>query len=320
MSIENLEKFFDWAQTTGRAQVIFMHASSLELRSLLDCTATSGRLGEAMGGFSREIDQFKEISLEKRRSFANTNRFEWDQTDPELYLTYRMAKVLWLLYDIRDKGIQQPMQLQDFGRFYTCHPGGDKKIAAVFMLNLERIPLFYIWYPEVNQSPWHWTRDHTVIRSPQELADKFVNANHPTFNWHYDEPVFTKGDLGFAVTNEQMEPWARGMALLLRKSQKYWSNPDKFRLQLPTFSYVDAVHRVAMEQQAKRLVGQLIFKDDRFLMGPEYQFRRKEDGWLFEGYDHFPKSLVDTDYREDPARERKILNTRGNISNYRKDL
>lgn len=318
MSIENLEKFFDWAQTTGRAQVIFTHASSLELRSLLDCTTISGRMGEVMGGFSRDIDAFREIPLEKRRELATTPRDNW-RDDEDLYLTYRMAKVLWLLYDIRDKGIQQPMQLQDYGRFYTCHPGGDKKISAVFMLNLERIPLFYIWYPEVNQSPWHWTRNHDVIKSPQELADKFENADHPTFNWHYDEPVFTKGDDGYSYQNPQMEPWARGMALMLRKSQKYTSNPDKFRLQLPTFSYVDAVHRVAMEQQAKRLVGQLIFKGDKFLMG-EYMFTRKADGWLFEGYDHFPRSLVDTDYKTDPTKERMIQNTRGNISSFRKDL
>ena len=98
MSIENLEKFFDWAQTTGRAQVIFMHTSSLELRSLLDCTTTSGRLGEAMGGFSRDIDTFKEMSLQKRRSFATTSSDNWN--DPDYYLTYRLAKILWLLYDI----------------------------------------------------------------------------------------------------------------------------------------------------------------------------------------------------------------------------
>ena len=318
MSIENLEKFFDWAQTTGRAQVIFTHASGLQLRSLLDCTTTSGRMGEVMKGFSDNIDKLREIPLEKRRQLATTTRHEWNN-DEDLYLVYRMAKVLWLLYDIRDKGIQQPMQLQDYGRFYTTHPGGDKKVAAVFMLNLERIPLFYIWYPEVNQSPWHWTVDHDVISSPEELVSKFQNADHPTFTWKYDEPVFTAGDDGYSVNDDQMEPWARGMALMLRKSQKYASNPDKFRLQLPTFSYIDAVHRVEMEKTAKRLVNQLVFKKDKFLMG-EYMFTRKADGWLYEGFDHFPKSLVDTDYRTDPARERRIGNTRGNISLYRKDL
>ena len=318
MSIENLEKFFDWAQTTGRAQVIFTHASGLQLRSLVDCTTTSGRLGEVMRGFSDAIDRLREIPLDKRRQLATTTRNEWHEDD-DLYHVYRMAKVLYLLYDIRDRGIQQPMQLHDYGRFYTFHPGGDKKVAAVFMLDLERIPLFYIWYPEVNQSPWHWTVDHEVIGSAQELASKFNFANHHTFRWHYDEPVFTAGDDGYAVNNEQMEPWARGLALMLRKSQKYAVNPDKFRLQLPTFSYNDAVHRVEMEKQAKRLVGQLVFKGDKFIMG-EYIFNRKADGWLYEGFDHFPKSLIDTDYRTDPARERRIGNTRSNISLFRKDL
>ena len=318
MSIENLEKFFDWAQTTGRAQVIFTHASGLQLRSLVDCTTTSGRLGEVMRGFSDAIDRLREIPLDKRRQLATTTRNEWHEDD-DLYHVYRMAKVLYLLYDIRDRGIQQPMQLHDYGRFYTFHPGGDKKVAAVFMLDLERIPLFYIWYPEINQSPWHWTVDHEVIGSAQELASKFNFANHPTFRWHYDEPIFTAGDDGYAVNNEQMEPWARGLALLLRKSQKYAVNPDKFRLQLPTFSYNDAVHRVEMEKQAKRLVGQLVFKGDKFIMG-EYIFNRKADGWLYEGFDHFPKSLIDTDYRTDPARERRIGNTRSNISLFRKDL
>ena len=318
MSSDNLEKFFDWAQTTGRAQVIYMEASSQELRSILDCTTLNGRLGQVMQGFSHAIDKLRDISLEKRRSLATTTRNQW-ALDEDLYHVYKFAKILWLLYDIRDKGIQAPMQLFNHGRYYTVHPGGDKKIACVYMLDLERVPFFYIWYPEIDQQPIHWTREHTVINSADELKEKFVMHNHPTFTWRYDEPVFTKGDDGYSYKDEQMMPWARGMALFLRKSQKYASNPDKFRLELPTFSYTDAVHRVGMEEIAKKLVGSILFKGDLFIMG-EYMFKRKADGWIYEGYDHFPISLVDTDYKSDPSRERRISNTRCNISLWRKDL
>lgn len=320
MTIENLEKFYDWAHTTGRAQVIHIKSNSRELRSLLDPDTNGGRLGQVMTGFSNLIDKFRDVDKETKQRFCELHHGEWND-DGDLYTCYKMIKSLWLINDIRDKGIDAPMQLINNGRYYTTHPGGDKKISTVFLQDLETIDLFYIWYPEIDQQPWHWSHDNwTQIHTAQELAGLFRKSDDPRFSWHYEAVTFTAGDDGFTVKDEQFEPWARGTALWMRKFGKYKSNPDKFRLELPTFSYTDTIHREAMmDMGPRKLLNQLIFHGDIFMFG-DHMFKRKADGWLYEGFDHYPRSLVDTDFRTDANKSRVISNTKNNLSRLRTDL
>lgn len=320
MSIENLEKWFDWAHTTGRAQVIHLKSNSRQLRSLLDPHPISGRIGGVMGGFSDQIDEFRKISKDTKNRFAEMEHHEWND-DPDIYLCYQMVKKLWLINDIRERGIDAPMQLINNGRYYTTHPGGDKKIATVFLQDLEEIELFYIWYPEVDQQPIHWsTEDWRQLHNAEEVASIFKRSDDPRFTWHYEDVTFTHGDKGCSWENEQFMPWAKGMAMWLRKIGKSASNPDKFKLTLPTFSYTDTIHREAMQTLGpKKLLNQMIFHNDIFMYG-DLMFKRKSDGWLYEGFDHFPRSLVDYDHKPDPNRMRVVSNTRSNISRLRRDL
>ena len=320
MSIENLEKFFDWAHTTGRAQVIHIKSNSRQLRSLLDPLANSGRIGSVMKGFSDTIDEYRKISKETKQRFCELPHMDWNKEE-DLYICYKMVKKLWLINDIKENGIMAPMQLVNNGRYYTTHPGGDKKISTVFLQDLEEIELFFIWYPEIDQQPWHWSTDNwTQIHTPEELASIFKKSSDPRFKWHYEEVVFTAGDDGYHVENDQFEPWARGTAMWMRKFGKYKSNPEKFRLELPTFSYTDTIHRDAIvDMNPKKLLNQLIFHGDIFMFG-DMMFKRKEDGWLYEGFDHYPRSLIDTDFKPDPNKMRVISNTKNNISRTRKDL
>ena len=320
MSIKNLEKFFDWAHTTGRAQVIHIKSNSRQLRSLLDPITNGGRIGSAMQGFSDQIEHFRQLDAETKQRFAECEHWEWNN-DEDLYACYRIAKKLWLLNDIRDNGIMAPMQIINSGRYYTCHPGGDKKIATVFLQDLEEIELFYIWYPEVDQQPFFWSYDNwQQIHTPKQLASIFKKSDDPRFNWHYEEVVYTAGDEGYEYKDDQFGPWAKGMAKWLRKFGKYKSNPSKFRLVLPSLSYTDTIHREAMiEYGPQKILNQCVFKGDIFMMG-DLMFKKKADGWLYEGFDHYPKSLVDTDFRHDPDKARVIYNTRNNISRLRNDL
>lgn len=323
MRVKNLDQWFDWAHTTGRAQVIHMKSNSRQLRSILDPHPQGNkypRLGGVMGGFSDEIDEFRAVDKETRERFVTLPHWEWNN-EPDLYTCYKMIKKLWLINDIRDRGIDAPMQLINNGRYYTTHPGGDKKIATVFLQDLEEVELFYIWYPEVDQQPIHWSMDDwTQLHTAEEVASIFKRSSDPRFNWHYEEVTFTHGDSGWSVEDEQFFPWAQGMAMWLRKFGKSKSNPEKFRLTLPSFSYTDTIHREAMiDMGPKKLLNQMVFKGNIFMFG-DMMFKRHVDGWIYEGFDHFPRSLVDYDFKPDPNRMRVISNTKNNISRNRQDL
>lgn len=310
---ENLLSFWDWMETTGRAKVVKFTADALTMRHLLN-NDTKASTYDLIKVFSDRIDTFKNVNPNMKEYFIKDSiQEEWTQDSEDLYICYQMFKTKWLLEDIRKNGQQAPVQLCQSGRNYFMHPGSDKKYSTIF-LNNQDLNGFYVWYPELDNTPWHWTHPHhTIVRTPEEFLDMFDNHEDPTFKIFNDTVTITCDSA--TVNHNHIQPLADGMHLSCKKWQK-WLTPEKFKLELPTLTYTDAVHRIKMEQEKHQLKSITFVGDNYFYMG-RYRWTRKNDIWWPDLYNHFPKNLYDTEHKFDPQRAIYMKQRRANLSMHR---
>jgi len=290
-NLEAITTFYDWMHTTGRARIIKFTENGPKLRSLFDSDTKSDILAITKSTSSL-IEQFKNVSAERKQYFVeNSSSIDWNPENPDLYICYRLFKMLWLTLDIQKNGIQSPLQLYQNGRNYLSHPGSDKKFAITYLKPLDDITCFYIWYPELDQTPWHWTIPHSEINTPEEFISLFVKSDDPTFKFfNVDVNITTQGWKHNGPAH--MDPWASGLWLTCKKTHK-WVN-DKFNYTIPTISYTDAVHRHGMEKELD-LFYTIDFNSDKskFFLG-EFKFLYRNGYWLPNIYTkNIPKSIID---------------------------
>ena len=313
----NLLRFWDWMRQSGRAKIFRFNVAGADLFRLLSYDA-EGSLSRGMHKTTSDmIDDFLSVDAEQLDFFVNNSTIsDWNSDNPEMYACYRILKTLWLSEDVAKNGVQAPMQLIQYGRNYQTHPGSDKKLVITHINPCPNIPMFYIWYPEMDSAPWVWTVQHTEVRTPEEFCDMFVNAEHPSFQIKYSEINFNHD--GWINHEPHLDPWAVGVHATLRKYGKL--NPD-LNLTLPTVSYTDSVHRLGGHQEIKRLMA-LVKRtgEDVFWLGDNRKFIRYNGVWILDRFLNFPVSLVDQDWCWDQDRAIYYDNLRPNISRYRTDM
>jgi hypothetical protein len=315
---DNLLKFWTWMTQTGRAKIFQFSIHGDELFKLLGSGDNRGNLTTGMHrGMSDMIDDYLEVDPGMLDFFINhSTTADWTKNNQDLYACYRVLKAVWLSEDVAKNGIQAPMQLIQHGRNYRTHPGSDKKFVITYLNPQPNIPMFYIWYPELDPAPWIWTVSHREVRSPEEFCDMFVNAQHPTFRIVFSEITFTNE--GAECTEEHLLPWAQGAHY---SCQKYGKLNPNLNLTLPTVSYTDAVHRMGSRQEIKRIMKKIERTgDDVFWLGGDLKFIRYNGVWALERFLNFPVSLVDQDWCWDQSRAIYYDNTRPNISKHRMDM
>jgi hypothetical protein len=308
----NLERFWQWADTTGRARVYKFSVPGDKLERLL-AADTQQFASATHTGLSDMITNFLSVSPESLHFFKNYSvPSDWNSRHPDLYACYRICKALWLCDDVARNGIQAPMQLIQYGRGYQTHPGSDKKFVITVLEPQPSIPMFYIWYPELDPAPWIWTVAHQEIATPQDFCDMFVNADHPTFQFKYNEVALQETDVECSDTH--LMPWAQGAHYAC---QEYGRIKPGFNVRLPTISYTDAVHRQGMYTDAHRLIDQARqTSEDVFWMG-KHRFIKYQGIWILDRFLNLPSSLVDADWQWRPDRAVYFDNCRPNISQHR---
>lgn len=315
---DNLLKFWNWMTQTGRARIYRFDVSSVELYKLLAYEPIGVFEKSMHQSMSDLIDSYLDISPEKVQHFIkHSEPNEWYAHNSDLYICYRMLKLLWLCEDVKGNGIQAPMQLIQHGRQYRSHPGSDKKFALTFLDQHHNVPMFYIWYPELDPAPWIWTIPHQEVKTPAEFCEMFVNVFHTSFDIKYCDVTFTNDDIDFN-NDHHFHPWAEGALAACKKYGKV-KEGAKFNLTLPTLSYTDGVHRAGGHADIEHVMKKIRHQDGIFHFG-DYKFVHYNNLWVLDRYLNLPTSLVDTDWCWDESRAIYFDNKKPNISRYRMDM
>lgn len=287
-----LEQFWHWADTTGRAKVYRFDIAGDRLERLVAVDTLKFASATHLG-LSNLITDFLSVSTESLNFFINYSEpADWTARHPDLYACYRMFKLLWLCEDIRSNGVQAPMQLIQHGRGYRTHPGSDKKFVLTLLEPRRSIPMFYIWYPELDPAPWIWTTPHTEVTSPEDFCDLFAKVQHPTFQFKYEEILL--GESAPVCSDPHLMPWAQGAHYAC---VKYGKIKPRFSLRLPTISYTDAVHRQGLHADIKHIMSQAHQTDPDVFRMANHRFIQHQGIWMLDRFLNFPTSLVDTDWR-----------------------
>lgn len=313
-NLEALDRFYDWMNRSSRARVIKFTASGRQLRHLFDADPKSVTHGDMIRLLSDKIERFRKLDNNIKEYFVKQSMpREWNSDNEQLYLCYQLFKLNWLSQDIRQNGQEAPIQLYISGRGYQSHPGSDKKFIISFLNPLETVNCFYIWYPELDQTPWHWTLPYQEVDTPQEFCDMFPQIKHDTFELEYCNVTITKD--GFDTQgNGHFTPFASGAHKSCGKFGRI-KHPD-FKLELPHLSYRDGVHRMGMFSN-KDSFYDVKFVGDNFYLG-DHKFILYNELWYPEQYFNFPKSLQDTDHIYDGDKSLHFQNTRPCISAHRR--
>ena len=312
-NLEALHKFYDWINRTSRAKVVKFESSGTELRSLFDADPKSKTHGDMIRLLSEKIERFRNMDPNTIDYFVNRSMpREWTG-NTDIYLCYQLFKLLWLSKDIKLNGQEAPIQLYTSGRGYQSHPGSDKKFIISFLQPLETVRCFYIWYPELDQTPWHWTLPYTEVDTPEEFCDMFPQIKHDTFELEHCNVTITNSDID-VEGNYHFKPFATGAHKACVKLKKI-KHPD-FKLELPHLSYRDGVHRMGMFKD-KSIFNEIRFENDNFYLG-DFKFIQYNNLWYPEKFYNFPESLQDTNHKYDGNRSLHFSNARPCISTHRR--
>jgi len=312
-NLEALHSFYDWMHTTGRARIVKFQSDGWTLKSLFDHD-TKLPIGDINKNVSDIINRFYYLSDQDRELFLNSDPTMWNENNPEIYNCYRLFKLWWLTEDIDKNGIQAPLQIYLTGRNYLSHPGGDKKYSVTYLKERDPIPCFYIWYPEMDHTPWHWTIPYEEVNTPEEFASMFPMISHDTFKlMNVNITITSKSWDCEGITH--LEPWTKGLWLTCKKHGKIVN--DKFKLEIPTLTYTDAIHRLGMFENIEEFKSFKFVNDDKFLLG-NYKFLKRNGYWLPARLDNFPKSIADEDWIFRPGCNITVQNTRSSASRARR--
>jgi hypothetical protein len=89
----------------------------------------------------------------------------------------RLIKLAWLIQELKNKPQNNPLQLLKYGTKYQCHPGTDRAVVLCYILEKPTVTGFYLWYPEIDQTPIVLDYDYTIISNPFTLLSKFKIDN-----------------------------------------------------------------------------------------------------------------------------------------------
>lgn len=290
-NIAEINKFWDWMSSSGRAEIVAYDVSGNDLRSLFDYDPTDYWNTSLVTTLSDHINEFIELEDSDIERFYKTEPTDWSHhKSPAIYHTYRLFKLLWLARDIREKNVQEsPVQMFKIRRGYSCHPGSDKRLVISLLEPMKTVRCFYIWYPELDPEPWHHTIEHRTIRDTQDFVDLFYRADHETFTFGTHDAIYKNGE--WNMSDVHIEPFARGMGEILKKK-------NSGDVVLPHLSYKDGIHRAAMFE-AKELVKEIYLDDSGTFHLGEFKFECINSTWIPVHFLNRPNSLIDTNWQND---------------------
>ena len=143
-SIESLIWFF----LIKKSELIQFEVSSAELFAFLDI--------DPADAVSNAIELASNYDLDTIDKLASENNFwnneDWPQEYEDLKYTLKLG---WLINDIRQNGINNPIQLiQTNNGKYIAHPGTARALVLAYLLPRERIKVLYVWNKDLDPNPF----------------------------------------------------------------------------------------------------------------------------------------------------------------------
>jgi len=164
------------------AKVVYFNVPSSVLYSFLDIDVS-----KTLSKRLNEIYQYKLFNLSVDEILNN------DQYDNN---AKKVAKISWIISSLRLNGLDNPVQLlQSANGKYICHPGTDRAIILTYIDPVETITGFYIWYEDLDPTPFVLDYKYTIISNPFTFLKKFrynKNFNFKTILMHNDLDVSDK--------------------------------------------------------------------------------------------------------------------------------
>jgi len=161
-----------WFFLIKKSKIILFEVSPAELFAHLEV--------DPVQSVSDAINIASTYDLNLIDRLAATDSF-WNNEDwPEEYeeLKY-VLKLGWLITDIKQNGLKNPIQLlQSSNQKYIVHPGTARILVLSYLLPLEKIKVVYVWDNALDQNPFFSNNPYTIIDNTWsflKLFNKSIN-------------------------------------------------------------------------------------------------------------------------------------------------
>lgn len=124
---------------------------------------------------SDQIELAKNSNLDQIDNLARTEQF-WQGRDwPENYAhLHYILKLGWLIKDIKENGVSNPLQLLQSGNNkYIAHPGTARLLVLSYILPSDAVNVMYVWKPSLDPYPFILDFKHREISNPFVFLQQF---------------------------------------------------------------------------------------------------------------------------------------------------
>jgi hypothetical protein len=94
---------------------------------------------------------------------------------PNSHEEKKILKLGWLIKDIVNNGVKNPIQLIKSGEKYFCHPGSDRILVTSYIHPIE-ITGFYLWYRDLDKEPFILDYETVEIKNFLQFIKLFYKS------------------------------------------------------------------------------------------------------------------------------------------------
>jgi len=136
-----------WFFLIKKSNVILFEMSSAELFAHLD--------NDIVGNVSDAITLASRFDLDYIDKLSSSTDFWVNEDWPQEYEELKhILKLGWLINDIRQHGVNNPIQLlQTANGKYIAHPGTARILVLTYLLPREKIKVLYVWNKDLDPFP-----------------------------------------------------------------------------------------------------------------------------------------------------------------------
>jgi hypothetical protein len=191
-----------------------------------------------------------DIQKAKGRSdyyWSADNKYYGSEQEQNYFKVKHILKLGWLITDLRQRGVQNPIQLINCGpNKYFCHPGTDRILITTYIEPTDFIQGFYLWYPNIDPNPFILDYEHYEITNPfdfvsmfkfsKSLAIKGVNISK---DLDVSDKVVNKSNSQFASAKQCFDKTGKDydFPFLSFSDKVHWDLIEQFQLLRHTISF-----------------------------------------------------------------------------------
>jgi hypothetical protein len=157
----NLISFYTFNKSS---KIVYIELKADELADLLDIDVKKTVSDYISLAFSTDLNSLDEFTKDE---------FFWSKSVANRPFKY-LLKLGWLVKDIREMGLKNPIQLLQSGKGkYKVHPGSARAIVVSYILPVSTIRCFYVWDKKLDPTPFFYNRPFRILSNPKNFYDLF---------------------------------------------------------------------------------------------------------------------------------------------------